>query len=309
MNRFESFYYINVQNNNETKLFKCLFGNVLDACTHLNPSADLLCFLQVKPKKTWKERMLRTQQYAHLKYHCKFCRKDYRGLNVMRHVLSHLKLKKLRCILCGKHFKQLPLARKHVMEHIGEMCKQKPSDKEPCTQEAPAANGMVDIVENENQHEGEDQPSPPEGEIVKPKPARRIKLSKLGREARIIRNLRTLIKKTSAVYKKCKNANTNIYKKLDFKDEQVVIKEDLVIVKGPLVQEEGGEEGKEEAAGENGCGVDITYHLCPSETCDRVFLKVSSTLTRHAIRCHMDEEKVLERTFLWAKHKCTLCYR
>ncbi|XP_076018142.1 uncharacterized protein znf654 isoform X2 [Genypterus blacodes] len=324
---------------------------------------------EVKTKKTWKERMLRTQQYAHLKYHCKFCRKDYRGLNVMRHVLSHLKLKKLRCILCGKHFKHLPFARKHVMEHLGEMCKQTSSGKDLCSQEAPAANGTVDLVENDDgRHEGEDEPPTPEGDVAKPKSAGRVKLSKLGREARIIRNLRTLIKKTSAVYKKCKNPDTNIRKKLDFKDEQVVIKDDLVIVRGPLVHEEAAGEGKEEAtkeekeeatkeekeeaaeeekdeatgqkededagegkdeaageeteeaaedtkerkeeaAGENGCGVDFTYHLCPSETCDRVFLKISSTLTRHAIRCHMEEDKVLEKTFVWAKHKCTLCFR
>ncbi|KAF7666766.1 hypothetical protein LDENG_00090820 [Lucifuga dentata] len=263
---------------------------------------------EVKAKKTWKDRMLRTQQYGHLMYHCMFCHKHYKGLNVMRHVLSHLKMKKLRCILCGKRFKQLSFARKHVMDHIGEMCKQKPIDKEPRTKETPAANGVEDTVANKNQHQDENQPVFCDGQTPEQKPPRK-KMIKLGREGRIIRNLRTLIKKTSAVHKKCKNPNANIYKRVDFQDEQVVIKEGLVVVKDPFVVEVEGEEEKEKPAGENGCGVDIAYHLCPSESCDRVFLKISSTLTKHAIKCHIHEEKVLEKTFVWAKHKCTLCLR
>lgn len=256
----------------------------------------MLSFLQVKAKPTWKDRVLRTQQYAHLKYYCKFCRKHYKGLNVMRHALSHLKNRR-RCILCGKRFKQLPCAKKHVLDHIDEMCKQKPPDTEPHTEDTPAANGIVDNVENQSQPQDQ------------PRPANKTKLSSLKREDRIIRNLRTLIKKTSVLHKKCKNPNANIFKQVDFKDEQVVIKEGLVIVKDPAVIEKEGGEVVEKPAGENGYGVDLTYHLCPSESCDRVFLRISTTLTKHAIKCHINEEKVLEKTFVWAKHKCTLCFR
>uniref|UniRef100_A0A673AYN6 Zinc finger protein 654 n=1 Tax=Sphaeramia orbicularis TaxID=375764 RepID=A0A673AYN6_9TELE len=251
--------------------------------------------------QTAKPLVLRTQQYAHLMYHCKFCRKDYKGLNVMRHALSHLKKKKLRCIICGKRFRQLPFAKKHVMDHIDEMYKRKPS-KKPCVENTPAANGRLNDVEN--------QPSAPKEETPQPTPKiiPKSKRPSLSREDRIIRNLRTLIKKTSVLHKKCKKPDSNIFKQLDFKDDQVVIKDGLVIVKEPTVPQDGGG-GSENPAGQNGFGVDITYHLCPSESCDRVFLKISTTLTKHAIRCHINEDKVLEKTFVWAKHKCTLCLR
>nr|XP_020470104.1 zinc finger protein 654 isoform X1 [Monopterus albus] len=262
---------------------------------------------EVKAKRTWKDRVLRTQQYAHLTYHCNFCHKDYKGLNVMRHALSHLKSRKLKCILCGKHFKQLPCAKKHILDHIDEMCKHKPPEKETCTEDTPTTNGIVDNVENQNPVQNENQTSE---ETSEQKPGGRTKGSSLSREDRIIKNLRTLIKKSSVLHKKCKNPNVNIFQQVDFKNEQVVMKDDLVILKDLSVMEEEGEgEDKEKATEENGYGVDITYHLCPSESCDRVFLKVNTTLTRHAIKCHINEDKVLEKTFAWAKHKCTLCLR
>ncbi|XP_033473950.2 zinc finger protein 654-like [Epinephelus lanceolatus] len=264
---------------------------------------------EVKGKRTWKDRVLRTQKYAHLMYHCNFCRKDYKGLNVMRHALSHLKSRKLRCILCGKRFKQLPFAKKHVLDHIDEMCKEKPSDKEPCAEDTAAANGIVDNVENQSQPQVENQTSIP-SEEPKQKPTGKTKVSSLKREDRIIRNLRTLIKKTSVLHKKCKNPNSNIFKQVDFKDEQVVISDGQVIVRDPsVIKREGEGEVEEKPAGENGYGMDIAYHLCPSESCDRVFLRISTTLTKHAIKCHISEESVLEKTFVWAKHKCTLCLR
>ncbi|XP_029315672.1 uncharacterized protein znf654 [Cottoperca gobio] len=262
---------------------------------------------EVKAKRTWKDRMLRTQQYAHLIYHCNFCRKDYKGLNVMRHALSHLKSRKLKCILCGKRFKQLTFAKKHVMDHIDEMCKQKPPDKDTCT-DTPTANGITDNMENLPQHKNHTFIS--NEETSEQKPGAKSKVSSLKREDRIIRNLRTLIKKTSVLHKKCKNPNSNIFKQVDFKDEHVVIKDGLVIVKHPSVMVKLAEgEGGAKPAGENGYGVDLTYHLCPSESCDRVFLRISTTLTKHAIKCHIGEERVLEKTFVWAKHKCTLCLR
>lgn len=192
----------------------------------------------------------------------------------MRHALSHLKGGRLRCILCGVRFKQLSLAKKHILDHMNETG----------TQKSPVSQNQ--------------------------KLEKRKKAPSLKWENRIIRNLRTLIKKTSALHNKCKNPSANIFKHVDFKDEQVVIKDGLVIVKEPSVVEMEGEgEGKERPAGENGHGVDIIYHLCPSESCDRVFLKISSSLTKHAIKCHIKEDKVLEKTFVWAKHKCTLCFR
>uniref|UniRef100_A0A669F219 Zinc finger protein 654 n=1 Tax=Oreochromis niloticus TaxID=8128 RepID=A0A669F219_ORENI len=255
---------------------------------------------------TWKDRALRTQQYSHLSHYCTFCGKDYKGLNVMRHALSHLKSRKLRCILCGKRFKQLPFAKKHILEHIDTMCKQKSSNKEPSIENAQAANGVIDNAGNKCKPWDKKQTSISEDETLGQRTGSKAKVSHLKREERIIRNLRTLIKKTSVLHKKCKKPNTNIFKQIDFKDEQVIIKEGLVIVSNPTVIEE---EGQETPAGENACGADITYHLCPSASCDRVFLRMTNTLTKHAIKCHITEDKVLEKTFVWAKHKCTLCLR
>uniref|UniRef100_A0A3P8T2E7 Zinc finger protein 654 n=1 Tax=Amphiprion percula TaxID=161767 RepID=A0A3P8T2E7_AMPPE len=298
------------------KVMKALNGNIeqepqptLEAKVP-NTAVNYLSLITPTVKKTWKDRVLRTQQYAHLMYHCNVCHKDYKGLNVMRHALSHLKSRKLRCILCGKRFKQLPFAKKHVLDHIDAMCKQKPHDKEQCSEVTTAANGVINKVENQRQPQDENQSSVSDSETPEQKPGSKMKVSSLKREERIIRNLRTLIKKTSVLHKKCKNPDMNIFKQVDFKDEQVVIKDGLVIVRDPSVMEKEGEDvGKEMSAGENGYGLDITYHLCPSESCDRVFLRISTTLTKHAIKCHIDEEKVLEKTYVWAKHKCSLCLR
>ncbi|KAM9709793.1 zinc finger protein 654-like [Menidia menidia] len=265
---------------------------------------------QVKTKKTWKDRLRRSQQYGHLTLHCNFCHKNYKGLNVMRHALSHLKSRKLRCILCMKRFKQLPLAKKHVLEHIDEMCNQKPPDPEPCPETTPASNGVTDVLDIQHRPPTENQASVAEEETHEQKAKGRAKVSSLKREERIIRNVRTLLKKTSTLYKKSKNPDANAAKPLNFKDEQVVIADGVVTIKDSSVMNtEEEEEGKETLAGENGCGVDIRYHLCPSDSCDRVFLRISSTLTKHAIKCHSDEEKVLEKTFIWTKRKCTFCFR
>uniref|UniRef100_A0A3Q3EF72 Zinc finger protein 654 n=1 Tax=Kryptolebias marmoratus TaxID=37003 RepID=A0A3Q3EF72_KRYMA len=233
------------------------------------------------------KRVLRTQQYGHLIHSCKFCNKTYKGLNVMRHALSHLKKKKQRCILCGKRFKLLHLAKKHILDHINEMRKQKPREPE----ESPPANGIMEKVENECRPQDENQNSDSKQKPSEQKPKGKTKAS-LNRKERIIRNIHTSVKD----------------KPIDFKDEQVVITNDLVIIKdASLMETKEEEEGSKMSAGENGSGVDKTYHLCPSESCDKVFLKIGSTLTRHAIKYHIDEDSVLEKVFVWAKHKCSFC--
>ncbi|XP_047225604.1 zinc finger protein 654 isoform X2 [Girardinichthys multiradiatus] len=261
--------------------------------------------IEIKPIKTWRERLLRTQQYGHLSYTCKICQKTFKGLNVMRHAFSHLKKRKLRCILCGKRFKHLPLAKKHILEHINEMSNHKPSEEQ--MQESPPANG---IMENEHQPEEEKRISVTEDESSEQKPKSKNKLSSLKREERIIRNIRILLRKTALLNKRNKNPNSEITKQIEFMDEQVVIKDGLVIIKNvSITKTEREEEAKETPVEENGCSVDITYPLCPSDVCDRVFLKLNSSLTRHAIKCHLGEEKVLEKTYIWSKNKCCFCIR
>uniref|UniRef100_A0A096M4W1 Zinc finger protein 654 n=1 Tax=Poecilia formosa TaxID=48698 RepID=A0A096M4W1_POEFO len=236
---------------------------------------------KIKPIKTWREKLLRTQQYGHLSYTCKICRKTFKGLNVMRHAFSHLKNRKLKCILCGKRFKLLPLAKKHILEHINEMSNHKPN--------------VEQMQEN----------SP----TNKPKSKSKKQVLILNREERIIRNIRVLLKKTAMFNKRSKNPSAEI-NQIEFTDEQVVITDGLVIIKNVAsIKEEEGGEGQETPVGENGCSVDYTYPLCPSDVCDRVFLKLNSSLTRHAIKCHLGEEKVLEKTYIWSKHKCCFCVR
>lgn len=257
-----------------------------------------LSSVQLKAKATWRERVLRTQKYGHLSYRCGLCCKTYKGLNVMRHAISHLKNRKLKCILCGKRFKQFPLAKKHVLDHIDEMCKQKPPDEEPSTDTTPTANGIIDDTK-----EGKTPSAKVEASEQKSKS--KTKLESLTREERIIRNVRILLKKTSGIQKKDSTS-----RQVDFKDEQVVLSDDLVVIKEPFFRKdkEGGEE-QERPAGENGCNVDVKFHLCPSDSCDKVFMRLGSTITKHALRCHVEEEKVLEKAFLWSKRKCSFCLR
>uniref|UniRef100_A0A8C6LI30 Zinc finger protein 654 n=1 Tax=Nothobranchius furzeri TaxID=105023 RepID=A0A8C6LI30_NOTFU len=252
-------------------------------------------------KTTWRERVLRTQQYRNCAYSCKFCDKTYKGMNVMRHAIAHLKMRKLKCIFCGKRFKVLNLAKNHVMEHIEEMCKQTPC--EPSVKEAPPANGIMGNVENESQPQDENLVS-----VSQKEPKRKSTVCSLSREERIIKNTRILFRKSFMPQKKGPSPETQVKKQVDFKDEQVVITNDLVMVKNvTLLQTE--EEDKNVPAGENGQGLDLTYHLCPSEACDKVFLKISSSLTRHALKCHINEDQVLEKAFVWSKHKCVFCTR
>ncbi|KAK7939606.1 hypothetical protein WMY93_002932 [Mugilogobius chulae] len=82
--------------------------------------------LEVKGKISWQEKLLRTQKYSHILHFCKFCNKAYRGLNVMRHAISHMKKKHKLCILCGQRFRDFTVASKHIKEHIEKMSKQKP---------------------------------------------------------------------------------------------------------------------------------------------------------------------------------------
>uniref|UniRef100_A0A1A8L3T5 Zinc finger protein 654 n=1 Tax=Nothobranchius pienaari TaxID=704102 RepID=A0A1A8L3T5_9TELE len=254
-----------------------------------------------KAKTTWRERVLRTQQYRNCAYSCKFCDKTYKGMNVMRHAIAHLKMRKFKCIFCGKRFKVLNLAKNHVMEHIEEMCKQTPC--EPSVKEAPPANGIMGKVENESQPQDENLIS-----VSQKEPKRKSTVCSLSREERIIKNTRILFRKSFMPQKKGPNPETQVKKQVDFKDEQVVITNDLVMVKNvTLIQTK--EEDKNVPAGENGQGLDLTYHLCPSKACDKVFLKISSSLTRHALKCHINEDQVLEKAFVWSKHKCVFCTR
>lgn len=249
-------------------------------------------------RQTWREKALRTQKYAHVKHHCKSCHKDYKGLNVMRHALSHLRAGKPRCILCGKRLQQFSSAKKHILEHIDQMDKDKPLAKETGTVDTKATNGKSDgRVENE---------APVSNEKTNQVPKSKKRVPALKRENRIIRNLRTLIKKTAVLHSKGKNPSANAFKRADFQDDQVVIKEGMVTLKESPLQEPDGREVLEGQAREGGGSV---YYLCPSESCDKVFLKINSTLTKHAIKYHIKEDNVLEKIFVWCNHKCILCAR
>uniref|UniRef100_A0A8C5NEF2 C2H2-type domain-containing protein n=1 Tax=Gouania willdenowi TaxID=441366 RepID=A0A8C5NEF2_GOUWI len=271
-----------------------------------------------KVKRTWKEKVLRSQKYGHIWHHCNFCHKDYKGLNVLRHALAHLRnlrSKKHRCILCEKCFNQFAVAKKHILEHINTMCKEIPHDRKQCEACTLAPKKSVQkvctklakCVQSSSETHKETQISVSNDQNPEQKPRGKVQVASLSREERIVRNARHLIRKTSVSHKRHKESDTNTSKPLDLKNEQFVIKDDLLIVKHPTGMEE--EDGGDLPAGENGHSVDMMFYLCPSESCDKLFIKPSGNLTKHALKCHIDDEKVLEKTFVLDKHKCTFCPR
>ncbi|CAL9690620.1 unnamed protein product [Knipowitschia caucasica] len=317
--------------------------------------------LEVNRKKTWQERLLRQQKYSHISHSCKTCNKTYRGLNVLRHGLSHIKKKRKHCILCGQRLRDISVASKHIMAHMDEMCKKKTEDE--------ASHG-VDTSENKEEHHngkvseegnerntvlesktvqvtptanGTDTPSVPlddnskpnvadETEAPKTKKPCRFKFTELKIEERIARHVRNLFKKRF-VFTKCnKDIIPHNY---EFSEDQVVIEGDLVIVKNvpmrpesakeedaaeteqesPVKEENSAEEakGKSEAAAEEDESPfviqDLVYYLCPGEGCDKVFHKLGHTMTKHAMKYHLGDEKVQECVFKWSRQKCNLCIR
>uniref|UniRef100_A0A3Q2Y0T2 Zinc finger protein 654 n=1 Tax=Hippocampus comes TaxID=109280 RepID=A0A3Q2Y0T2_HIPCM len=225
-------------------------------------------------------------------FYCHPCKKNYKGLNVLRHFIAHFK-RRNRCIICGKCFQHLVVGKKHIWEHIEEMCK---NHKDAEAEGAQTTNGTTS-----NQLEAPNENQTP---IEEPrKKLSKVKVSSLSREDRIMRNLRIALRKLQAQSKKLNKDAAAV--PLDFEDEQVVIQDDLVIIKAPAA----AKQGEADAAGENGYDAVGKYVLCPSSSCDRVFLKHGSNLTKHAVRSHLNDDQVLEKTFVWAKHKCTFCSR
>ncbi|XP_067113448.1 zinc finger protein 654-like [Osmerus mordax] len=242
--------------------------------------------------KPWKARALRARRYAHLQHHCVYCHKDFKGGNVVRHSIAHLKRRRVCCIFCGSCFKKYNLAKEHVLKHIDELLnnppgEQKTDDTEPKSATSPAVNGST---------------APPEGErqVRKPKPK-----SEISKQARIIQNLRVLLKKTRNLNKTPEQANHTGREPTGFKDEQVLVKDKRVILKTEMGKEGG--EVKEREAGENGLGAE--YPLCPAENCEKIFMRIGPSLLKHALRFHTGDPAVLEQTFLWSKGRCIFCQR
>ncbi|KAJ0070162.1 hypothetical protein NL108_002484, partial [Boleophthalmus pectinirostris] len=267
----------------------------------------------VKGKSIWQEKLLRTQKYSHIIHSCKFCNKTYRGLNVMRHALSHLKKKRKHCILCGQRFREFSVASKHIQEHIEEMSKQKPVPDSGTSQQTPTANGTETpsppIPFDDNPKEDENlKPSETKEprSTTKPKPCR-FKFTELKREERIARHVLNLFKKRYVFSKFNQNA---IPRDFVLSEEQVVIDGDLVILKneGAKKEEDGAVEGKEAEMEAQFVSKDLVYYLCPGEGCDKVFYKIGHTMTRHAMKYHLSEEKIQEVIFKWSKQKCILCH-
>ncbi|XP_052349402.1 zinc finger protein 654-like isoform X4 [Oncorhynchus keta] len=245
----------------------------------------------------------------HLRFHCSHCQKLFKGGNVVRHTLAHLKLRKTRlsCVFCGKHFQRYNRAREHVLEHIEELRTSTANIKVK-----PTVNGETYPSKNINQaSENEAKPvenvtepststdQPPKPKRVKAKPV-------VSKQSRIIQNLRNLIRKTQN--QKCKMDMDNL-KSVEVTDEQVTVKDKVVIVREvvPGKETEGGEDKESEGGEEE--RKQKQYHLCPSEGCDSIFMKIGPSLLRHAVTYHMEDAAVLDKTFQWGKGKCQICQR
>ncbi|XP_010878514.2 uncharacterized protein LOC105016401 isoform X2 [Esox lucius] len=238
----------------------------------------------------------------HLRFHCSHCQKLYKGGNVVRHTLAHLKLRQTRlsCVFCGKHFRRYNHAKEHVLEHIEELRTSVLNSKIK-----PAVNGDAKVMEKLNHApENETKPSDnvtdsPSLADQSPKPRRAKVKPVVSKQSRIIQNLRNLIKKTQNL--KCKKDTDN--QQVEVKDEQVTVKDKVVIVRDVESEKEsqGGEEEEE--------GKQKQYHLCPAEGCDSIFTRIGPSLLRHAATYHMEDSAVLEKTFQWGKGKCLICQR
>ncbi|XP_041700479.2 uncharacterized protein LOC121536907 [Coregonus clupeaformis] len=245
----------------------------------------------------------------HLRFNCSHCQKLYKGGNVVRHTLAHLKLRKTRlsCVFCGKHFQRYNRAKEHVLEHIEELRTSTANIKVK-----PAVNGDTDPAKNINQSsENEAKPSenvtePSTLTDQPPKPKRVKVLPVVSKQSRIIQNLRNLIRKTQN--QKCKTDMDNL-KSVEVTDEQVTVRDKVVIVREvvPGKETEGGEDKESEGGEEE--GKQKQYHLCPSEGCDSIFMKIGPSLLRHAVTYHMEDAAVLDKTFQWGKGKCQICQR
>ncbi|CAB1328819.1 unnamed protein product, partial [Coregonus sp. 'balchen'] len=245
----------------------------------------------------------------HLRFNCSHCQKLYKGGNVVRHTLAHLKLRKTRlsCVFCGKHFQRYNRAKEHVLEHIEELRTSTANIKVK-----PAVNGDTDPSKNINQSsENEAKPSenvtePSTLTDQPPKPKRVKVLPVVSKQSRIIQNLRNLIRKTQN--QKCKTDMDNL-KSVEVTDEQVTVRDKVVIVREvvPGKETEGGEDKESEGGEEE--GKQKQYHLCPSEGCDSIFMKIGPSLLRHAVTYHMEDAAVLDKTFQWGKGKCQICQR
>lgn len=227
----------------------------------------------------------------------------------MRHALSHLKGRRKRCILCGKLFKQAPFAKKHILEHIDEMAKQKKTtDVTGCG----VANGKGLDLDRQVLDESltpEPTTPTPDTDPTDTKDKARPKLAKtkpkpvLDRDDRIIKNLRSLIKKM-ALLQKGKESEVDVASAVNFTDEQVLITDSQVIIRDLSVVEG---EGRAPGAWNGGNIGNVVYFVCPAESCDRVFVKINGPFLKHMLKFHLKEEKVLEKAFVWSKHKCSLC--
>ncbi|KAJ8013046.1 hypothetical protein DPEC_G00049240 [Dallia pectoralis] len=233
----------------------------------------------------------------HLRFHCNHCQKLFKGGNVVRHTLAHLKLRPtwLSCVFCGKHFQQYNHAKGHVLEHIAELRTSMLSSKAKR-----AVNGDTKLMEKVDR---ETKPSDNVTDLLSltdqlSKPGRGKVKAVVNKQSRIIQNLRNLIKKTK---------NLNCRKDTDgqqgeVKDEQVTVKDNVVIIRD--VKTENERQGDEEEKVKH-----KQFHLCPAEGCDSIFTRIGPSLLRHAANYHIGDSAVLEKTFLWGKGKCMICQR
>lgn len=223
----------------------------------------------------------------------------------MRHALSHLKRRRMRCILCRQRFKQLPFARDHILQHIDDMAQRANAGLE---KGRGVANGKARDDSDGQEGIQSQTPEPTATDVdasrdqSKQKPVK-TKKPALDRNSRIIRNLRSLIKKL-AVLHKGKDSEATAAAGANFTDEQVVILDSEVVVRGLTGADEEGRGGGAENGG--GCS-EAVYFVCPSESCDKVFLKSSGPVLKHIVRFHLAEEKALEKLFVWSNRKCSLC--
>uniref|UniRef100_A0A3B4AMU4 C2H2-type domain-containing protein n=1 Tax=Periophthalmus magnuspinnatus TaxID=409849 RepID=A0A3B4AMU4_9GOBI len=256
-------------------------------------------------KETEKARLLRTQKYSHIIHSCEFCNKTYRGLNVMRHALSHMKKKRKHCILCGQRFREFSVASKHIKEHIEEMSKQKPGGDSKTSEDSKTnETNEENHIGKPNDDSIEEKKATPESDTSQQTPTANgteipslpVPLDDGLKEDENLKPSETKDSKSTSKPKPCR------FKFTELKREEHESKK-------KEMSENGLEEGKEKEGEGQFVSKDLVYYLCPGEDCDKVFYKIGHTMTKHAMKYHLNEEKIQEVIFKWSKQKCILCHR
>uniref|UniRef100_W5MWX8 Zinc finger protein 654 n=1 Tax=Lepisosteus oculatus TaxID=7918 RepID=W5MWX8_LEPOC len=208
------------------------------------------------------------------RHRCMLCNKDFMGGHIKRHALVHLQKGNLRCVLCGKTYKQRNFMLNHLKEHLQKMKSKKrlpdTQSNENCT---PVENGTSETCERD---------------VISLPPDLKHSAAEVENHVenhnRINVNLEHVSSESQGLLKSDKNEIA-----CAAKDQS-------------MVQRANGSISKQKSECQK------EQFRCPAEGCARSFVR-QWVLVKHVKKAHPNDMKVQECTFLWTKGKCQYCQR